>query len=127
MKKDDYNFELDGMDQQVEEEEIKLMTEEEERKAEAELLFWVQGIGDVKSIAGSDVYTKKEGCEDCIISIIKLLKYESNKQPFVRQTLGKWNILQSTLSPLFTIHTQDKKLAFQTLMLFVQLTELPHK
>ena len=68
------------MDRQAQEGEdaLNLMTAEEERKAENELLFWVQGIGGIKIIGEADVYVKSRGCEDCIKEIIKLLKFESN-------------------------------------------------
>ena len=129
-----YDFALDDMEpghQQENEEAFQEMTAEEKRKAENELLFWVQGIGAIKKIGkgddGATAYVKADGCEDCIREIIKLLKFESSSQPFYKQTLGKWNTLKNDLLPLFMFHTQDKKLSFQTLLLFVQLTELPHK
>ena len=31
-------------------EEVVIMTAEEEKKAENELLFWIQGIGEIKKI-----------------------------------------------------------------------------
>ena len=64
------------------------MTAEEEKKAENELLFWIQGIGEIKKIGDQEadvtVYVKKDGCEDCLKEIIKLVKYESHALPFVR-------------------------------------------
>ena len=35
--------------------------------------------------------------------------------------------MKNDLLPLFLFHTKDKRLSFLTLMLLVQLTELPHK
>ena len=124
MRQGDYDFQIDAMEPGDRDgEEIQMMTPEEEAKYESELLFWVQGIGGIKKIgdenADLSVYVKKEGCEDCIKELIKLLKYESSTIPFVRQTLGKWNTLKNDLLPLFMFHTQDKKLSFYTLMLFV--------
>ena len=103
--------------------EVVVMTAEEEKKAENELLFWVQGIGEIKKIGAESadvtVYVKKDGCEDCLKEIIKLVKYESHALPFVRQTLARWNTVKNDLLPLFLFHTKDKRLSFLTLMLLV--------
>jgi hypothetical protein len=45
--------------------------------------------------------------------------------PIVKHILGKWSFLQRDLLPLLIFHDRDKRLAFLTLMLLVQLTELP--
>ena len=60
-------------------------------------------------------------------SLIKLIKSDTNRHSLIKKTLGKWKVLQNQLVPLLQFHTQDKRLAFQTLMLCVQLTELPHR
>ncbi len=82
-------------------------------------------MGSVKNVAKIDVYVKDEHCEVSLREIIKHLKSESLKRPIVKSTLGKWSFLQSDLLPLLVFHDRDKKLAFLTLMLLVQLTELP--
>ena len=60
------------------EEGPQLMKEGEKREAEKEILFWVQGIGTIKKIGGSDVFVKREGREDCLQSLIKLVKSDSS-------------------------------------------------
>ena len=86
----DYDFQIDEMERQGQEvgDEVVVMTAEEEKKAENELLFWIQGIGEIKKIGAESadvtVYVKKDGCEDCLKEIIKLVKYENHSLPFVR-------------------------------------------
>ena len=57
----------------------------------------------------------------------KRLKAESDKYPLVKITLGEWEFLKKDLIPLLIFHKQDKKLSFLTVMLLVQLTEIPQK
>ena len=68
---------------------------------------------------------KSEHCEVSLREIIKHIKSDSEKVPLVKNILGKWSFLQGDLLPLLVFHDRDKKLAFLTLMLLVQLTELP--
>ena len=116
----------DGGDAGVDELEGGL-SEAEQAKKEAELLFWVQGVGSIKQVGGLDVYVKHQHSEESLKELFKYLKFDSQKYPFVRTTLGQWNFLQKDLLPLLIFHHQDKKLSFLCLMLFVQLTELPNK
>ena len=64
--------------QDEDEEGLQLMSETAKSEAEKEILFWVQGIGTIKKIGGSDVFVKREGCEDCLQSLIKLVKSDSS-------------------------------------------------
>jgi hypothetical protein len=72
-----------------------------------------------------DVYAKDEHCEVSLREIIKLIKSDSEKIPLAKNILGKWSFLQEHLLPLLIFHDRDKKIAFLTLMLIVQMTELP--
>jgi len=103
------------------------MKDHEKSKKEAELLFWVQGVGSIKQVGGLDVYAKHEHCEESLKELFKYMKFDRQKEPFVKETLGKWAFLSKYLLPLLIFHHQDKKLSFLCLMLCVQLTELPHK
>ena len=81
------------------------MTEEEKNKKENELLFWVQGVGNIKQVGGIDVYVKHEHCEESLKELQKYIKFDRQREPFVRQTLGRWNFLQKDLLPLLIFHT----------------------
>ena len=61
-----------------------LMTEDEKSKKEGELLFWVQGVGSIKQVGGIDVYVKHEHCEESLKELFKYLKFDSQREPFVR-------------------------------------------
>ena len=80
------------------------MTEEDKRKKEGELLFWVQGVGSIKQVGGLDVYVKHEHCEESLKELFKYVKVDSQREPFVRQTLGEWAFLQKDLLPLLVFH-----------------------
>jgi hypothetical protein len=54
-----------------------------------------------------------------------MIKHENPRLAVVKETLGRWNFLQQHLMPILIFHQQDKKLSFLTVMLLVQLTELP--
>lgn len=69
------------------------MSDEEKRKKENELLFWVQGVGSIKQVGGLDVYVKSEHCEESLKELFKYLKFDNQTEPFVRTTLGQWNFL----------------------------------
>ncbi len=105
-------------------------TAEEQRKliilnAEKDILFIIQGVGSVKNVQSLDVYVKDENCESSLKDLIRQMKLDSPKQPIAKQILGKWSFLQRDLLPLLIFHDRDKRLAFLTLMLLVQLTALP--
>jgi hypothetical protein len=68
---------------------------------------------------------KDENCESSLKELIKEIKYNSARMPITRHVLGKWSFLQRDLLPLLIFHDRDKRLAFLTLMLLVQLTALP--
>ena len=53
------------------------MTEEDKRKKEGELLFWVQGVGSIKQVGGLDVYVKHEHCEESLKELFKYVKVDS--------------------------------------------------
>ena len=53
------------------------------------------------------------------------MKEDTPRWPISRHVLGKWSFLQRDLLPLLIFHNRDKRLAFLTLMLLVQLTALP--
>ena len=80
------------------------MTEEDKAKKESELLFWVQGVGSIKQVGGLDVYVKHEHSEESLKELFKYLKFDSQREPFVRVTLGQWNFLQKDLLPLLIFH-----------------------
>jgi hypothetical protein len=122
----DYDFDVEEFDEGPQEAIIGLDPEELSR-LEKELLFCVQGVGSIKSVAGKDVYMKSEHCEESIKDLIKHLKFENVKLPVVKQILGKWKFLSNDLLPLLVFHNKDKKLSFLTLMMLVQLTEIPAK
>lgn len=86
-------------------------------------MFLVQGVGQIKSVGGQDVYVKRDACEHSLRELIKHLKFETPKHPTVRTILHDWQFLQRDLLPLLIFHDKDKKLSFLTLMLLVQLTE----
>ena len=112
-------------DQNPYEEQDKERDQEQRSLIEKEILFQVQGVGSVKNVNKLDVYVKSEHCEVSLREIIKHIKSDSEKIPLVKNILGKWSFLQGDLLPLLVFHDRDKKLAFLTLMLLVQLTELP--
>ena len=93
--------------------------------AEKDILFIIQGVGSVKNVQSLDVYVKDENCESSLKDLIRQMKLDSPKQPIAKQILGKWSFLQRDLLPLLIFHDRDKRLAFLTLMLLVQLTALP--
>ena len=64
--------------------EPERMTEEDKRKKEGELLFWVQGVGSFKQVGGLDVYVKHEHCEESLKELFKYVKVDSQREPFVR-------------------------------------------
>ena len=64
--------------------EPERMTEEDKRKKEGELLFWVQGVGSIKQVGGLDVYVKHEHCEESLKELFKYVKVDSQREPFVR-------------------------------------------
>ena len=80
------------------------MNEEDKAKKESELLFWVQGVGSIKQVGGLDVYVKHEHSEESLKELFKYLKFDSQREPFVRVTLGQWNFLQKDLLPLLIFH-----------------------
>ena len=57
--------------------EPERMTEEDKRKKEGELLFWVQGVGSIKQVGGLDVYVKHEHCEESLKELFKYVKVDS--------------------------------------------------
>ena len=77
----------------VGDEELEGLSEAEKAKKEAELLFWVQGVGSIKQVGGLDVYVKHQHSEESLKELFKYLKFDSQKHPFVRTTLGQWNFL----------------------------------
>lgn len=94
-------------------------------RCEDEILFNVQGIGMVKKINGHDVFVKSKDCETSLNYLYRMIKNESNFDPWVRQTLGSWRFIQTYLTPLLIFHKKDRKLSFLACRLIVQLTELP--
>ena len=56
--------------------EPECMTEEDKSKKEAELLFWVQGVGSIKQVGGLDVYVKHEHCEESLKELFKQIKFD---------------------------------------------------
>ena len=68
---------------------------------------------------------KHHHCEESLKDLHRRIKYDNKFFPLVRLTLGEWKFLEQSLLPLLTYHKKDKKLAFITCMLFVQLTEYP--
>jgi hypothetical protein len=68
---------------------------------------------------------KDENCESSLKELIREIKYDGAKAPTTRHVLGKWSFLQRDLLPLLIFHDRDKRLAFLTLMLLVQLTAQP--
>ena len=45
-------------------------------KKEAELLFWVQGVGSIKQVGGIDVFVKHEHCEESLKELFKYIKFD---------------------------------------------------
>ena len=85
----------------------------------------MQGVGTIKNINNFDVYVKHDQCEVSIKDIHKRLKNENISNPIIKLTLGEWRFLQNDLMPLLNFHKKDKKLSFLTVMLMVQITEVP--
>jgi hypothetical protein len=56
----------------------------ERSNIEKHVLYSTQGVGQIKSIGGIDVYVKSPHCEESIRSLIKALKGESPKTPIVK-------------------------------------------
>jgi len=92
-----------------------------------ELLFVVQGLGSIEFVDGYDRYVKKPECEESLKDLVKMIKRDGNLNPFVRQTLASWGTFEQELIPLAVIYKMNKKLSFLVMMLFVQLTQPPHK
>lgn len=57
--------------------EVERMTEQEKQKKEAELLFWVQGVGSIKQVGGIDVFVKHEHCEESLKELFKYIKFDN--------------------------------------------------
>jgi hypothetical protein len=70
-----------------------VLTNEEIRQLESELLFYTQGVGQIKKIDEFDVYVKNEHCEDSIRDLIKAIKQDHPSLSTVKLTLGSWNFL----------------------------------
>lgn len=119
----DFDIEL-GADSDVEPQDFHLEKEEQER-LQNEILFAIQGVGQVKTINGMDVYVKDKYCEASLRDIIKYLRAENPAHPVTKLTLGKWRFLANDLVPLLIFHKKDKKLAFITCMIVAELTEYP--
>lgn len=123
-----YNFDVDDVAAASQaDQQIIALSKEEQNQLENEILFYAQGVGNIKKVGEFDVYVKNEHCEESIRDLIKAIKQENAKLPVTRQTLGKWNFLQQHLIPILIFHQQDKKLSFLTVMLLVQLTEMPNQ
>lgn len=95
------------------------------KKLESEILFWINGVGGIKQVGEADVYVKHEHCEESLREIFKKLRFDSKKNPHVHHKVGEWKFVQKHLLPLLVFHHKDKKLAFLTMMLLVQLTQMP--
>ena len=103
----------------------KELEPEEKQKLEAEILFWINGVGGIKQVGEADVYVKHDHCEESLRELFKMLRFDSKKNPHVTNKIGEWRFVQKHLLPLLVFHHKDKKLAFLTMMLLVQLTSLP--
>ena len=82
-------------------------------------------MGGIKNVRGTDVYVKCEFCEESLRELLKHLKTDNATKPLIKHTLTKWQFLSKDCLPLLVMHTQDKRLAFLTLMMLVKLTEMP--
>lgn len=117
----------ENLDQNKEEQEEEKMDQREEQRLFQELLFCVQGVGSEKLINGFNVYYKHEHCEESLKDLLQNLRRDGQTYPYVKLTLGGWEFLQKHLVHLLVFHQQDKRLAFITTMLLVQLTEQPNE
>ena len=79
----------------------------------------VQGVGQIRSINGHDVYVKHNQCEPCLRDLHRYLKNDSIIHPLTKLRLGGWQFLQQNLIPLLIFHKKDKKLSFMTVMMMV--------
>ena len=78
----EYDIKRDDSENENEDQHMTAKEQETQQSIlEGELLFWEQGIGTIKRIAGSDVFVKREGCEDCLQSLIKMVKSDPVKKP----------------------------------------------
>jgi len=80
------------------------MEDNEIKKLQNDILFEVQGVGQIKNINGYDVYVKSEQCDDCLKNIFRFLQRDGNTFPLVRLTLGEWGFLKNDLIPIMIFH-----------------------
>ena len=87
----DYNFDMEEFDNdQSDEDGAPQMDPEEVRRRENEILFAIQGVGQIKNINGYDVYVKNNQCEASLRDIHRFLKNDSMINPITKLTLGHW-------------------------------------
>ena len=99
--------------------------EKQKDRMQDELLFNIQGVGSIKKVNNYDVYVKNKDCYGSLQYLSKLIKNESDFDPWVKQILGEWTFLENDLIPLLVFHKKDKMTSFLVCMLMVQLTDLP--
>jgi len=89
-----YAFDVDGMDDDEDPDQMAIGIDPEEvQRRQNDILFAIQGVGEIKDINGYDVFVKKSDCEASLKDIHKWIKYESNIHPIVKLTLGEWKFL----------------------------------
>ena len=89
-----YHFDVDGMDDDEDRDEMERPIDpEEQQRRQNDILFAIQGVGEIKQVNGFDVFVKKSDCEASLKDIHKYIKYESNVHPIVKLTLGEWKFL----------------------------------
>ena len=65
----------------------------EKQKLEAEILFWINGVGGIKQVGEADVYVKHEHCEESLRELFKLLRFDSKQNPHVTSKIGEWRFV----------------------------------
>lgn len=87
-----------------------------------DLLFCVQGVGEIKDIDGMKVYVKHDHCLESLKDIYKHLKVDGQAYPYIRKCLGEFGFFYKDLIPLIIFHKLDKRLSFLATMIMIQLT-----
>ena len=117
------NYECDDLDDDQDDGNCPPPDDQEKQRIENEILFAIQGVGQLKTLNDNKVYVKSKHCEASMKDIFRELNREHSIHPNIRLILGQWKFLQNDLMPLLMFHKKDKKLSYLTVKLMVMMTE----
>lgn len=68
-------------------------TDAERERTQNDILFAIQGVGQIKTLNNNEVYVKNAHCEVSLKDIFRELNRDHGVHPIVRLTLGEWKFL----------------------------------